>query len=242
MNSFGSTGRRRLLLAFAFAGIAAAGALVALQIREPEKRDTVASSTTDSTVDEEETRALKSLQSNLKNSLVLPADFRQIPQFSLSDVDGEPLTEAMFEGRWSLVFFGFTHCPDVCPTTLSVVKGVVERLEEEGEEAPQVVFVTVDPARDTASRMKRYVAYFNKDFVGVTGQQNALHELTSELGIVVAFTANDEDPDAYTVDHTASLLLVDPERRLRAKLSTPHDVQTIVADFLLLRNGLAELN
>ncbi len=236
------TPKRRLLLALALAGIAAVGALVALQTRAPETSDGVVSSTTDPTVDDEEARALQTLQSNLKNSLVLPADFRQIPQFTLSDVDGEPLTEAMFDDRWSLMFFGFTSCPDVCPTTLSVVNGVVERLGEVGAEPPQVVFVTVDPARDSASRMKDYVAFFNEDFIGVTGEQNALHELTSELGIVVAFTANDDDPDAYTVDHTASLLLVDPERRVRAKLSAPHDVETIVSDYLELRAGLAELN
>lgn len=236
------TWRRRLLLSVAFAGLAAAGALVALQSRSPAMRDGEASSTIDATVDEDEARALQSLQSSLKNSLVLPADFRQIPQFTLSDVDGEPLTEAMFKERWSLVFFGFTSCPDVCPTTLSVVKGVVERLEEEGAEPPQVVFVTVDPARDSASRMKEYVAYFNEDFVGVTGEQTALHELTKELGIVVVFTANDENPEAYTVDHTASLLLIDPERRVRAKLSAPHEIETIVADYLTLRTGLDELN
>ena len=130
----------------------------------------------------------------------------------------------------------------MCPTTLTVVNGVVERLEKEGAEQPQVVFITVDPARDTASRMKDYVAYFNKDFVGVTGEQTALHELTQELGIVVVFTANDENPEAYNVDHTASLLLIDPERRVRAKLNAPHEVETIVADYIELRTGLDKLN
>jgi len=90
--------------------------------------------------------------------------------------------------------------------------------------------------------MKDYVAYFNKDFVGVTGEQTALHELTQELGIVVVFTANDENPEAYNVDHTASLLLIDPERRVRAKLNAPHEVETIVADYIELRTGLDKLN
>ena len=236
------TWRRRLLLLVTFTGLATAGALVALQSRSQAVRDGVASSTIDTTVNEQEARSLKALQSSLKSSLVLPSNFRQMPEFTLSDVDGEPLTETLFEGRWSLIFFGFTSCPDVCPTTLSVVKGVVEQLDEEGAQPPQVVFVTVDPARDTASRMKEYVAYFNKDFVGVTGEQTALHALTKELGIVVVFTANDENPEAYTVDHTASLLLIDPERRIRAKLNAPHEIETIVADYLELRTGLDKLN
>ena len=240
MNIHNPTWRRRLLISVAFAGIAAVGALVALQIRSPAGSD--ASPTIDTTVDEEEARSLEKLQSSLKNSLVLPSNFRKMPEFTLSDVDGEPLTERMFDRHWSLVFFGFTSCPDVCPTTLTVVNGVVERLEEEGAEQPQVVFITVDPARDTASQMKDYVAYLNKDFGGVTGEQTALHELTKELGIVVVFTANDENPEAYTVDHTASLLLIDPERRVRAKLNAPHEVETIVADYIELRTGLDKLN
>ena len=240
MNIHSPSWQGRLLLSVAFAGIAAIGALVALQSRSPAGSD--ASPTIDTSVDEEEARSLEKLQSSLENSLVLPSNFRQIPEFTLSDVDGEPLTETMFDGHWSLVFFGFTSCPDVCPTTLTVVNGVVERLEEEGAEQPQVVFITVDPARDTASQMKDYVAYFNKDFVGVTGEQTALHELTQELGIVVVFTANDENPEAYNVDHTASLLLIDPERRVRAKLNAPHEVETIVADYIELRTGLDKLN
>lgn len=215
--------RRPLLLAIALAALVA-GVLLALQTRPSEER------------------ALEALQASLQSSMVLPADFRQVPEFTLTGVDGEPLTESVFEDRWTLLFFGFTSCPDVCPMTLSVVKNVVERLEKEGVEPPQVVFVTVDPVRDTAARMKEYVAYFDESFVGVSGEQNALHELTRTLGIVVAFRADEESPEDYTVDHTASMLLVDPERRLRAKLTAPHEVEPIVADYLTLRAGLAELN
>ena len=216
--------------------------MFALQSRSPAVVDGVATATSDKAINEKEARSLEELQSSLKNSLVLPSNFKQVPAFTLSDVDGAPLKETLFEGQWSLVFFGFTNCPDVCPTTLSVVNGVVERLEEEGAEPPQVVFVSVDPGRDTAYRMKDYVAYFNDEFVGVTGELNAIIELTRKLGIVVAFTANEENPEHYNVDHTASLLLIDPERRVRAKLNAPHEVDTIAADFLKLRTGLTKLN
>ena len=237
-----ATWLRRLLFSVAFVGVAGAGAMFALQSRSPAVVDGVATASSDKAINEEEARSLELLQSSLKNSLVLPSNFKRVPAFTLSDVDSEPLTETLFEGQWSLVFFGFTNCPDVCPTTLSVVNGVVEQLEQEGVEPPQVVFVTVDPGRDTAARMKDYVAYFNDKFVGVTGELNALLELTRKLGIVVAFTANEENPEHYNVDHTASLMLIDPQRRVRAKLNAPHEVETIVADFLELRNGLIKLN
>ena len=189
----------------------------------------------------EEARALETLQGSLRSSQVLPSDFRTVPPFTLAGGDGEPLTEALLEGRWSLMFFGYTNCPDVCPITLSVMQEVVAELEAEGPdgvEPMQVVFVTVDPTRDTPERMAEYVAFFDEDFVPVSGELNAVHELIAELGIVAAFTANEADPDAYIVDHTASMLLVDPERRVRAKFAAPHEAETIVADYRAIRSAL----
>ena len=185
-----------------------------------------------------EAAELEGVQATLERSLLLPSDFRTVPAFTLSDVDGEPLTESVLEGRWSLMFFGFTNCPDVCPVTLSVMKDVVAELESSGEEPMQVLFVTVDPVRDTAERMKEYVAFFDEDFVGVTGELADVHALTRELGIVAAFTANERNPKDYGVDHTASMLLVDPERRVRAKFNAPHEVATIVADYTTIRAAL----
>lgn len=187
---------------------------------------------------DEQAAQLVALQATLTRSLVLPADFRTVPPFTLSDVDGEPLIETMLDGQWSLAFFGYTHCPDVCPVTLSVMKSVVAELEASSVDPMQVVFFTVDPVRDTAERMKEYVAFFDADFVGVTGEQNAIHELTRELGIVAAFTANETDANAYLVDHTASMLLIDPQRRVRAKFTAPHEVAPIVADYLAIRAAL----
>ena len=177
---------------------------------------------------------LAQLQSTLKTSVALPLDFKQVPDFQLQDVNGAPLTQAVFEDHWSVVFFGYTHCPDVCPITLQVMKNVVKKLTEEGKEAPQVVFVTVDPIRDTAEIMKNYISFFSEDFVGITGELNDVHAVTKTLGIVASFTANKEDPDNYIVDHTASLLLIDPEKRVRAKISPPHVADTIAEDFLAI--------
>ena len=178
---------------------------------------------------------LHAIQANLKNSQVLPDDFKRIPDFSLLDGDGQQLTADIMDGQWNMLFFGYTHCPDVCPVTLSVMKSVIAELDVRQADPMQVLFISVDPVRDTPDVMKKYVAYFNEEFVGVSGELNAINDLTSALGIVASFTANDEDPNNYTVDHTASMLLVDPQRQIRAKFNAPHEVSSIVDDYLTLR-------
>ena len=221
------------MVAVALAALAA-GAFVALRGGGGAASD-VAVDTARSTAEAAE---LETLQATLERSQILPTNFRTVPPFALRDVDGESLSEAVLEGRWSLMFFGYTNCPDVCPLTLSVMKDVVTELERREVEPMQVLFVTVDPVRDTAAKMKEYVAFFDEDFVGVTGELDDIHTLTRELGIVAAFTANDEHPEAYVVDHTAAMLLVDPERRVRAKFSAPHELDTIVADYVAIRTAL----
>ena len=177
---------------------------------------------------------LRDVQAKLKSTQVLPSDFKSVPAFSLLDVDGNEITEAALAKQWSLMFFGYTHCPDVCPITLNVMKEVVTKLEADSSPPLQVVFMTVDPVRDTPEIMKNYIGFFNEDFVGISGDLNASNQLTRALGIVAAFTANNEDPKNYLVDHTASMLLIDPDLRVRAKFSPPHEAATIVEDFKTL--------
>lgn len=178
--------------------------------------------------------ALASVQENLQTSLALPTDFRTVGEFELLNVNAETINQSVFDDQWSLVFFGFTHCPDVCPITLQVMKEVVAKLEEQRSTVPQIVFVSIDPARDTPDIMKKYIGYFDENFVGITGDVNVMHKFSSSLGIVASFTANETDPDNYGVDHTASLLLVDPQRRVRAKVTPPHEADKIVADIIVL--------
>ena len=182
--------------------------------------------------------ALSALQETLATSIALPLDFKTVPDFSLLDVDAAELTQAVFEDKWSIVFFGYTHCPDVCPITLQVMKNVVTKLEEQNKEAPQIVFMSVDPVRDTSEIMKNYISFFNEDFVGITGDVNSVHSLTRSLGIVASFTANAEDPENYIVDHTASLLLIDPQKRVRGKITPPHEAATIAADYVSISEAV----
>ena len=195
---------------------------------------TQAKDTTITRAQSDEAAVLQGVQAKLKSTQVLPSDFKSVPAFSLLDVNGDEITEAALAEQWSLMFFGYTHCPDVCPITLSVMKEVVAKLEADSSPPMQVVFMTVDPVRDTPEIMKNYVSFFSEEFVGISGDLNATHELTRALGIVAAFTANKENPENYLVDHTASMLLVDPDLRVRAKFAPPHEAATIVEDYKTL--------
>jgi len=183
--------------------------------------------------------ALKTLQADLKRTLLLPEDYRIVPELTLTDVHNQPITTAaLLDGKWSLIFFGYTFCPDVCPVTLQVMNDVVSKMKTDGNDPMQVVFVSVDPVRDTAERMKNYVEYFNSDFVGITGELNAIQELTRSLGIIATFTASKDNPENYVIDHTASMLLVAPDRHIRAKFAGPHEADIIINDYLTLMAAL----
>ncbi len=186
----------------------------------------------------DEAKALETLQRELQNSLVLPSDFKQVPPFSLVDVNAEAINESVFQDAWSVVFFGFTHCPDVCPITLTVMKDVVEQLSVADVRVPQTLFISVDPKRDTPEIMKQYMSYFNEDFIGITGELGAVHQLTSALGIVTAYTVRENNPEEYDVDHTASMLLIDPQGRMRGKFTAPHTADAIVADYTTILKAL----
>jgi protein SCO1/2 len=158
---------------------------------------------------------------------------RPLQPFELVDHTGKPFTNADLRGGWTFVFFGYTHCPDVCPTTLSVLNSVARHLEAEGRKA-RFVFVSIDPGRDTPEVLGQYVAYFNGEFTGVTGTEQALADLTRQLGVVYLRVASDDSQEAYLLDHTASVLLFDPDGRLHAIFPAPLNAAQVEADFALL--------
>lgn len=183
---------------------------------------------------------LETVQRSLQSALIFPEDFKSVPAFSLLDQDKKPTTQESLQGHWNLVFFGFTHCPDVCPLTLSVVRDVAAKIAaDDSLPDPKVTFVTVDPKRDTPEKLNQYLAFFNPEFSALTGELNAVYELTRPMNIVVQFTANDENPSAYTVDHTASIFLIDPELRVRGSFKVPHETETILSDYRIMLNHLA---
>jgi protein SCO1/2 len=132
---------------------------------------------------------------------------RIIPPFELVDQKGAPFTLERLQGKWSLVFFGFTTCPDICPTTLATLSQWYKTLDKDIQAETQVIMVTVDPARDTSEKLAAYMQHFDKDFIGVTGEFLAIKTLTDQLN--VAFNKVTLETD-YTVDHSAHLVLLNP--------------------------------
>lgn len=151
---------------------------------------------------------------------------RPIAAFSLSDHDGQPYGNDRLRGHWSVLFAGFTHCPDVCPTTLGVMKAVAQRL---GPQAPAMVFLSVDPERDTPAVLKPYVQHFGAGVTGVTGARDSLDRLCESLGIAYVKIPGATDAD-YTIDHSAALVLIDPQGRIAGYFTPPLKVDTLAAD------------
>lgn len=159
-------------------------------------------------------------------------DAKPLPKFVLEDHFGNGFTNKNLKNQWSIVFFGYTHCPDICPTTLALLNQVDQVLKKEkGIILPKTIFISVDPERDTIEQLTDYVTYFNPEFIGVTGSMENLQVLTKSLGIVFGKEGDDESND-YEVYHTARILLVDPKARLKALFSSPHDVNQIASDYI----------
>lgn len=160
-------------------------------------------------------------------TLVAPA--KALPSFRLDGPGGAFANEGL-RGHWTLLFFGYTHCPDVCPTALSLLRDVRGRLAGSGAPLPAVVFISVDPARDKPDLLGRYVPAFDPSFIGVTGSDEALAPLVKALGVF--YQRNEkEDPRNYTVDHSAGLYLIDPTGRLQAVFMPPVTAERMAEDY-----------
>lgn len=158
---------------------------------------------------------------------------REIGVFELIDHNSKPFNNASLSGHWSFVFFGYTHCPDVCPTTLSVLNSVAQRLKDTATPV-QFIFVTVDPQRDTPEQLARYVTYFNGEFIGVTGTADGLDQLTRQLGIMYLQVENEVSPESYLIDHTAGVLLFDPDGRYHAVFTPPLSAENLAGAFITM--------
>ena len=162
---------------------------------------------------------------------------KMLRAFSLVDQHGQPFDRERLKGKWTFLFFGYTHCPDVCPVTLAVLQQVAQalRASPKGARDVQIVFVSVDPERDTPARLAEYVRYFDDEFVGATGNAVDLDVLTRQLGIVHMRLQPSEDGN-YLVDHTAAILLTDPEARWLAVFSAPHKAPEIAKRYQEIRS------
>lgn len=169
------------------------------------------------------------------SALVLPAP-NPVPGFSLLNQDGEPVDQSVFRGQWDLVFFGFTRCPDICPTTLQVLATAKRALANEAVEIlPRIVLVSVDPERDSPEVLGQYVDNFGQDNLGLTGSLEEIRKLTGGLGIF--FEKAPGEGDNYSVDHSAAVLVIDPDGGFHSLFSGPHVVANYVHDLPLLMDA-----
>ena len=168
--------------------------------------------------------------------MTLLPDPKPLTAFSLTDHKNRAFDLAILKGKWSFLFFGFTHCPDICPTTLAVLARARDNITRStvGTEDIQVVFVSVDPHRDTAAKLRRYVEYFDATFLGVTGDDAQIGNLAGQLSATyqVAVTPGMEN---YPVYHSAAVFLLDPRARYHAVFTPPHDAEAISKRFEVVR-------
>lgn len=166
---------------------------------------------------------------SFKNTDITGAGYGR--DFELTDHNGKTRTLADFRGKVVVVFFGYTRCPDVCPTTLADLKVAKEQLGEEGKRL-QVLFVTVDPERDTRQLLASYVPAFDPSFLGLYGDTAATARVAKEFKVFYQKVPG-RTPDSYTVDHTSASYVFDPQGRLRL-LVRPGNVPNLVADLKTL--------
>ncbi len=170
---------------------------------------------------------------NLQKAVSLNENPRELPNFSMTNHLGSEFSNKDLNNKWSFIFFGFTHCPDVCPITLSVLDQASSKLEENIKS--QTILISVDPKRDTPEKLKEYVSHFNHDMIGLTGSNEQLKSLTQSLGAIYSIP-NDEDEN-YLVDHSAHIFVIAPDGKLTALFSTPHDANVIADDFKIINSA-----
>jgi protein SCO1/2 len=145
---------------------------------------------------------------------------RIFSDFELVDHRGEIFNIARMQDTWTIVFFGFTHCPDICPTTLAVLNDMYSKMKDSEKEQLQIVMISLDAERDTVEALADYVPYFNEEFIGVTGNKHLIHRLTAEINI--AYNKVPLEGEDYTVDHSTQLVLINPKGHYHGFFRAPH--------------------
>lgn len=154
---------------------------------------------------------------------------RDIGEFNLIDDNNQPFTSAQLRGKWSLLFFGYTYCPDICPTTMVVLNQFYAKLKPELVGETQIVFVSVDPARDDLAKLHEYVRYFNPQFRGVTGEFMALQQFATALSIPFAKVPG--GGDNYQIEHSGSIAVINPQGHYVGFLKAPHELEKLLTNY-----------
>ncbi len=161
----------------------------------------------------------------LDAGIVILPQGRDVPKLTLTNQDGEPVQVDQLEGKWTLLFFGYTFCPDICPATLAELRQLRSQLPDEVREQLRPVLVSVDPARDTPEQLKQYLEFFGEGFVGLTGTLDDIQTLANGVGI--PFIPGDTSRENYTVDHSGNLVIIGPDGRQHGFIRAPLKVQKL---------------
>ncbi len=155
-----------------------------------------------------------------------------LPAVTLVDQHKQAFPMSKLKGSWNLMFFGFTNCPDICPTTLMTMKQVAKRLPQQDI---RYLFVSLDPKRDTSEKLKDYMDFYNPEFIALNGDKNEIDKLSQATGVIYDFDG-DTSGDDYLVNHYAAILVIDPQARLRAHILPPHSVDKVADAIIKLSN------
>lgn len=166
-------------------------------------------------------RVLSSTEMQINGLYVLETP-RNFGEVNLVDHHGDAFTNERLKGKWTLIFFGFTYCPDICPTTMSFLNDLMGQLEGTEVEDTEVVMVSVDPARDTVEKLAGYVPYFNPEFTGVTGDFLDIHRFATALNTPFRKVAGQGED--YQVDHSANVVLINPRGDYHGFFKAPLDM------------------
>jgi len=171
---------------------------------------------------------------SFEKTVILPTS-RALKATIFTDHRGQVFDLERFKNQWSIVFFGFTNCPDICPSTLRILKDVKQQVTEAGLwDGYQVIMVSVDPERDTPEKLNEYVPFFDSEFIGVTADLKATEEFAKSVGALFIKRENERNDEWYDVDHSASLILINPQGEWAGAITAPHRTEQISGDLIKL--------
>ena len=172
----------------------------------------------------------------LDAGIILLPQSRELPELTLTNVDGQPQALSSLKGKWTLVFFGYTFCPDICPTTLAQLRQLNGLLPAETRSQLQILMVSLDPHRDTPEKLKQYLGFFDPAYLGLTGPLADIQTLANAVSI--PFIPGDTSKENYTVDHSGNLVLLGPDGRQRGFIRAPLNNEKLKAQLpTVLQSG-----
>jgi protein SCO1/2 len=164
--------------------------------------------------------------------LIDPA--RNLGSFNLIDSSGKEFLPQDFEGKWNVLFFGFTFCPDICPITMRMLSRIEKEIDSQELDKIRIFLVTVDPDRDSPDQLKVYLENFSENFIGLTGGLDQIYNFATRVNAPFSPISNSKDPH-YTVDHTGSIILINPEGNYAGFFRAPHnqdDIKKAILDIV----------